>query len=174
MTDDSNPTRRRVLRTGAAALAAGVGIGSLGSVAAKSENGKQFGRVWANDVLWRTNVVRKLDERPDKEDVVYFVNDGTKASLPGGGDGTANANASPFVSESAPGDQDWNGGQWVHKAATLDDGVTLDKPLTSEAEVLAAEKAGKLTISDRRPYLDGTTTAFGPPRYFICPLNGRA
>ena len=175
MRDDYNPTRRRVLRTGAAALAAGVGIGSLGSVAARGndDNGKQFGRVWANDILWRTNVVRTLDEEPEPNDVIYFVNDGTRASLPGGG-GTANANASPFVSESAPGDRDWNGGQWVHKAATLDDGVTLSEPLTSAADVRAAEADGELTIADRRPYLDGTTTPFGPPRYFLCPLNGRA
>ncbi len=28
---------------------------------------KEFGRVYANDVLWRTNVVNVLDERPDPE-----------------------------------------------------------------------------------------------------------
>ena len=149
---DSDPTRRRVLRTGAAALAAGVGIGGLGSVAARGndDNGKQFGRVWANDTLWRTNVVRTLDEEPEPNDVIYFVNDGTRASLPGGG-GTANAGASPFVSESAPGDRDWNGGQWVHYSAQLADGVTLDEPLTSEADVMTAADEGLLEVSRGRP-----------------------
>ena len=170
MRDDYNPTRRRVLRTGAAALAAGVGIGSLGSVAARGndDNGKQFGRVWANGILWRTNVVRTLDEEPEPNDVIYFVNDGTRASLPGGG-GTANANASPFVSESAPGDRDWNGGQWVHYNVQLVDGVTLEEPLTSEAEVLAAAEAGTLPVSKGRPDIEGA-----PPNVFACPLNGRA
>jgi len=83
MNDDTS--RRRVLRTGAAALAAGTGLGAVGSATAsngENGNGKQFGRVWANGVLWRTNVVTVLDEEPDPGDVIYFVNDGTAASLP--------------------------------------------------------------------------------------------
>jgi hypothetical protein len=171
MTDEH--TRRRVLRTGAAAMAATAGLGTLGTVAANpgkgddKRQGKRFGRVWANDVLYRTNVVKTLDEKPEPNDVIYFVNDGTPASLPP--NGGVNGGGSPFVSESAPGDRDWNGGQWVHYSARLADDVTLDEPLTSAAEVLAAEADGKLTISSGRPDIDGA-----PPNFFICPLNGRA
>ncbi|MEF8857064.1 MAG: hypothetical protein V5A16_06540, partial [Haloplanus sp.] len=42
-------------------------------------NGTDFGRVYANDVLWRTNVVTVLDERPDPEDRIYFLHDGSGA-----------------------------------------------------------------------------------------------
>jgi hypothetical protein len=114
-------TRRRVLRTGAATLAATAGLGALGTAAAnpgkgdEKGNGRSFGRVWANDVLYRTNVVKTLDEKPDPNDVIYFVNDGTTASLPP--NGGVNAGSSPFVSESAPGDRDWNGGKWIHYSA---------------------------------------------------------
>lgn len=176
---DATHTRRRLLRTGATATLAAVGVtgtaaaGNRGGNKGDGNEGKGFGRVWANGTLFRTNVVRVLDEEPDPGDVIYFVNDGTTASLPGGG-GTANANSSPFVSESAPGDADWNGGQWIHVAATLADGVTLDEPLTSEADVAAAAEAGELTLSVGRPTLDGTDQQFGPPAFFVCPLNGRA
>jgi hypothetical protein len=166
-------TRRDVLRSGAALTVAGLGLGAVGTAAAnpgrgdKKGNGKQFGRVWANDVLWRTNVVKVLDEEPEPNDDIYFINDGTTASLPP--NGGVNAGGSPFVSESAPGDRDWNGGQWVHYSAQLADGVTLDEPLTSEADVLAAAEAGTLTISKGRPDIAGA-----PPNFFVCPLNGRA
>lgn len=168
MTDEHS--RRTVLRTGAALAVTSVGLGTLGTAAAsngRSENAKQFGRVWANGVLYRTNVVKVLDSEPSPGDVIYFVNDGTTASLPP--NGGVNGGGSPFVSESAPGDRDWNGGQWVHYSAQLADGVTLDEPLTSEAEVLAAEAAGDLTISKGRPAIEGA-----PPNFFICPLNGTA
>ena len=166
-------TRRRVLRTGAATLAATAGLGALGTAAANpgkgDENGqgRSFGRVWANDVLYRTNVVKTLDEEPEPSDVIYFINDGTTASLPP--NGGVNGGGSPFVSESAPGDRDWNGGQWVHYSAQLADDVTLKEPLTSEADVLAAAEDDKLKTSKGRPEIDGA-----PPNFFICPLNGRA
>lgn len=163
-------TRRNVLRAGAALTAATVGLGAAGSAAAsngRSENAKQFGRVWANGYLYRTNVVKVLDSEPVPGDVIYFVNDGTPQSLPP--NGGVNGGGSPFVSEAAPGDRDWNGGQWVHYSAQLADGVTLDEPLTSETEVLAAQAAGDLTISKGRPGITGA-----PPNFFICPLNGRA
>jgi len=163
-------SRRTVLRTGAALTATAVGLGTVGGAAASNgngENAKQFGRVWANGTLYRTNVVTVLDSEPDPGDVIYFVNDGTTASLPP--NGGVNGGGSPFVSESAPGDRDWNGGQWVHYSAQLKEGVTLEEPLTSEADVLQAEAAGKLTISKRRPAIEGA-----PPNFFVCPLNGQA
>ena len=168
MTDNSEHTRRAVLRAGAALGVAGLGLGTVGTVTANpgkgkgSDNGKQFGRVYANDVLWRTNVVKVLDSEPDPSDAIYFINDGS---------GPAQG-PSPFVSESAPGDRDWNGGKWVHYSAAVADEeafAALDLPLTSEAEVLAAEAAGALEITKGRPDFDGA-----PPDYFICPLNGRA
>jgi hypothetical protein len=110
---DERPTRRSILRTGAALGTANLTLGAAGAVAASpgrgDENRKSFGRVWANGVLWRTNVVKVLDEEPDPSDTSYFVNDGTTASLPP--NGGVNGEGSPFVSESAPGDRDWNGGQ---------------------------------------------------------------
>ena len=163
-------SRRAVLRTGAALAATGVGLGTLGTAAAsngRSENAKQFGRVWANGSLYRTNVVKVLDSEPVPGDVIYFVNDGTPQSLPP--NGGVNGGGSPFVSESAPGDQDWNGGQWVHYSVQLKPGVTLDEPLTSEAEVMKAAEDELLTISKGRPDITGA-----PPNFFICPLNGRA
>ncbi len=166
MTANHDPTRRRVLRSAAALGASGLGLAVIGSATAE-KGGKQFGRVWANGVLWRTNVVKVLDEEPDPNDDIYFINDGTTASLPP--NGGVNGGGSPFVSESAPGDEDYTGGQWVHYSAQLADGVTLEEPLTSEAEVLAAADAGKLTISKGRPDIEGA-----PPNFFICPLNGRA
>lgn len=166
MTEDSKHTRRTVLRTGAALGVAG--LGAAGTAAAnpgkgdENGNGRSFGAVYANDVLWRTNVVKVLDEEPDPSDTIYFINDGN---------GPAQG-PSPFVSESAPGDQDWNGGKWVHYSALVIDEeafAALDLPLTSEAEVLAAEAAGALAITKGRPDFEGA-----PPDYFICPLNGRA
>ena len=173
MNEDSEHTRRTVLRAGAALGVAGIGLGTVGTAAAnpgsgdEKGNGKSFGRVWANGELYRTNVVKVLGEKPEPNDVIYFVNDGTPASLPP--NGGVNGGGSPFVSESAPGDRDWNGGQWVHYSAQLAEGVTLDEPLTSEEAVLAAAAAGDLTVSQGRPAIDGA-----PPDYFICPLNGRA
>jgi hypothetical protein len=160
------PTRRTVLKTGSAALAALAG-GTAAAAAQGNGNGKEFGRVWANDVLWRTNVVKVLDDEPDPNDDIYFVNDGTAASLPP--NGGVNAGGSPFVSESAPGDRDYTGGQWVHYSAQLADGVTLSEPLTSETDVLDAADDGLLTVSKGRPDIGGA-----PPDYFVCPLNGRA
>ncbi|WP_204960058.1 hypothetical protein [Salinigranum salinum] len=161
-------TRRRVLRTGAAGLAATVGLGTLGTAAANrgrgDENRRGFGRVYANDVLWRTNVVKVLDERPDPEDKIYFLHDGS-------GPIVANSDASkeqlsPFVSESAPGDQDWNGGKWTHFSAKVTDidAFNEDAPITNDADVLDADY---IEVELGRP-------GFGPPDYFICPLNGRA
>jgi hypothetical protein len=159
-----------VLKTGVTLGAASVGLAVTGSATAnpgngdERGNGRSFVRVYANGVLWRTNVVRVLDERPEPEDRIYFLHDGD-------GPIVANADASddqlsPFVSESAPGDRDWNGGKWVHFSAEVTDieAFNDDAPLTNDADVLAADYV-EVTLG--RP-------GFGPPDYFICPLNGRA
>ena len=161
-------TRRRILQT---ATALGVtGIGVTGAAAAnpgkgnEKDNGKEFGRVYANDVLWRTNVVKVLDDRPDPEDKIYFLHDGSRPIV--ATQAASDAQASPFVSESAPGDRDWNGGKWTHFSAEVTDvdAFNSDAPLTNDGDVL------------NKSYIDVTLgrPGFGPPNYFICPLNGRA
>jgi hypothetical protein len=170
MTEREKSTRRQVLRTGAALGVAGVGLSVTGITAANpgegNENGegKQFGRVYANDVLWRTNVVNILDERPDPEDKIYFLHDGSGPIV--ANDDASDEQLSPFVSESAPGDRDWNGGQWTHFSAEVTDIAAFndDAPLTNDGDILDKD------------YIDVTLgrPGFGPPNYFICPLNGRA
>jgi hypothetical protein len=175
MTGESNRTRRTVLKTGLALGAMGVGLGA-GAAAANpgkgkgADNGRTFGRVYANGTLWRTHAVRVLDEAPHPQDLLYFLHyDGMPivASL---GDDVEQAAAA--VSESAPGDQDWNGGKWVTYSAEvtdLDDFVAA-APVDSADEILDADF---VTVTQGRATRDDGT-AFGPPAYFICPLNGRA
>jgi len=50
-------------------------------------------------------VVTVLDERPDPEDRIHFPHDGER-SIVARDDASADQ-ASPFVSESAPGDRNW-------------------------------------------------------------------
>lgn len=157
MNDEYTPTRRRALRTGVSLAAAGLGLTLSGSAAADPA----FGRVWANGVLWRTKVASVLDNRPDPEDKFYFLHDGSKPITK-----TVSAQGSPAVSESAPGDEDWNGGQWTTLSAEVTDVEMFeaDAPLTNEADIL------------EKSYIDVTLgrPGFGPPNYFVCPLNGQA
>jgi hypothetical protein len=163
-------TRRQVLRTGAALGVEGVGLTVTGTAVAnpgrgdETGNGKEFGRVYANDVLWRTNVVKVLDERPEPEDKIYFLHDGSQPIVDNSN--ASDEQTSPFVSESAPGDQDWNGGKWTHFSAEITDVAAFndDAPLTNDTDVLTK---GYITVTLGRP-------GFGPPNYFVCPLNGRA
>ncbi len=155
---------------GAALGVAGAGLSVTGTAVANTGNGdekgngKEFGRVYANDVLWRTNVVKVLDERPDPEDKIYFLHDGDKPIV--ARDDVSGDQESPFVSESAPGDPDWNGGKWTHFSAEVTDvdAFNDDAPLTNDEDVLEADY---IEVTLGRP-------GFGPPNYFICPLNGRA
>ena len=170
MSHNDDTTRRRFLRTGVAAGLAGVGLSATGSVAANPGNGnkkgqgKEFGRVYANGVLWRTNVVTTLDERPDPEDRIYFLHDGSRPIV--ANEDASGDQRSPFISESAPGDSDWNGGQWTHFSAEVTDvdAFNDDAPLTSDDDIL---NKGYIEVSLGRP-------DFGPPNFFVCPLNGRA
>lgn len=157
MNGDYTPTRRRALRTGVSLAAAGLGLSLSGSAAADPE----FGRVWANGVLWRTKVANALDDRPDPEDRFYFLHDGSKPITK-----VVSEQGSPAVSDSAPGDEDWNGGRWTTFAAEVTDveKFEADAPLTSETELL---EKNYIEISLGRP-------GFGPPNYFVCPLNGQA
>jgi hypothetical protein len=170
MQRDHTTTRRRVLRTGAALGAAGLGLSAVGTTGANAGKGDEkgegasFGRVYANGTLWRTKVATVLDDRPDPEDKIYFLHDGSGPIV--ANENASDAQASPFVSESAPGDRDWNGGQWTHVSAEVTDvdAFNDDAPLASASEVLGKD------------YIDVTLgrPGFGPPNYFVCPLNGRA
>jgi hypothetical protein len=167
---ERTPTRRRLLRAGAALGIAGIGSTAVGTATAnpgegdERGGGKTFGRVYANGVLWRTNVANVLGERPDPEDRIYFLHaDRTRIDR---NPAASDAQLSPFVSESAPGDRDWNGGQWTHFSAEVTDlkAFNADAPLTSASEVLEKDYV-EVTLG--RP-------GFGPPDFFVCPLNGRA
>jgi|APHM01.1.fsa_nt_gi hypothetical protein len=168
MTERKHVTRRRVLHRGA--IAGALGLGAVGTATAapgkgdERGSGKTFRRVYANDVLWRTNVVKVLDEAPDPADVIYFLHDGERPIV--ARDDVSAAQRSPFVSESAPGDQDWNGGQWIHVNAEVTDvdAFAADIPVASASDVLEADY---IETSPGRP-------GFSPPDFFICPLNGRA
>lgn len=170
MNGNDTSTRRDVIRGFAGLGLAGVGLAGIGTATAnpgkgdEKGNGKSFGRVYANDLLWRTNVVNVLDERPDPEDKIYFLHDGSKPIV--ANDGASDAQLSPFVSESAPGDRDWNGGKWTHFSAEVTDvaAFNADAPLSNEAGVLDKDY---IEVTLGRP-------GFGPPNFFICPLNGRA
>ncbi|MFC6955452.1 hypothetical protein [Halorubellus litoreus] len=159
-------TRRRVLQTIAALAATTAASTALANPGKGSErgNGRSVGRVYANDVLYRTNVVKVLDSEPSPSDAIYFLHDGEQPTVENMD--ADDAQLSPFVSESAPGDRDWNGGQWVHYSAEVTDvdAFNADAPLTRESDVLDADY---VDVTKGRPN-------FGPPNFFICPLNGRA
>jgi len=109
-------------------------------------------------------VVTVLDERPDPGERLYFVHDGEKPVVVR--DDVSDRQASPFVSESAPGDRDWNGGRWTHSPAEVTDveAFNEDAPLANAADVPDADH---IEVRLGRP-------GFGPPNFFVCPLNGRA
>lgn len=172
--DEPSSTRRQVLRTGGAALAAlTVGAGTATADKEDKLNPGDFGRVWADGTLFRTNVVRRLDERPDPDDPIYFLNDGEKpiaASVPDQG--------SPFVSVSSPGEQGWNGGQWSHFSATVTDVEAFRDAVEENGPFASSERVGdaqfiEVADSPGRPTRPNGEP-FGPPTFFICPLNGRA
>lgn len=163
MPEHTTFSRRAVLSGLAATGAAGVGLSTVDSVGADRVARDEFGRVWANGTLYRTNVVHVLGEQADPDDRIYFLHDGSKPIV---ARDEGMTQGSPFVSESAPGDKDWNGGQWTHVSAEVTDidAFASDAPLTTEEAVLEAEY---IETDLGRP-------GFGPPNYFICPLNGKA
>jgi hypothetical protein len=144
------PTRRHGPRAGAALLATGVTTTAPASPRKGdgTGNGKAFGRVEASGTLWRANVVTTLDGEPDPGDALDVLHDGS--GLVVGDREVGDREASPFVSESAPGDQDWNGGQWVHCSIEIIDIDVFNAvaPLAREADVL---RASPLEVTLGRP-----------------------
>jgi hypothetical protein len=149
--------RRDVLKRGGLLVGGlALGVGGTGTALAGKGNdgGTQFGRIWANDTLYATNVVKPLDSRPENEDRLYFVHDGSQG-------------LQPAVSESAPGDTDYNGGKWTHFGAKVTDLADYDEvaPLTSAEDLLAADFV-EVTLGPPFPE--------APPAFFLCPLTGVA
>lgn len=152
--------RRDVLKTGGLLVGGlALGVGGTGTALAGkgNDNGNQFGLIWANDVPYTTNVVKPLASRPKNEDKLYFIHDGSQG-------------LQPAVSETAPGDTDYNGGKWTHFNALVTDmdAYEANAPLTNDAAVLAAD-SDYLDVSLGRPDFEGA-----PPNYFLCPLTGVA
>ncbi|MFB6104201.1 MAG: hypothetical protein ABEJ57_03835 [Halobacteriaceae archaeon] len=162
-TMDDHSTRRYVLRTGAAVAGLVLGAGTPGKGDERG-NGREFGRVYGNDSRWRTLVVRPFEARADPDDALYFLHDGTAPIV--ANDAASADQLSPFVAGATAGDRDLTGGHWTTYSAEVTDvdAFNADAPLTSEAAVLAADY---ITVTLGTP-------GFGPPNFFLCPLNGRA
>lgn len=163
---NENTTRRRLIRSTVAVGAASLGLGTAAANPGYGDgrgDGRAFGHVYANGDLWRTLVVRQLDAEPDPADALYLLHDGSKPVV---ARDEVTGQASPFVSGAAPGDRGWNGGKWVTHSAEVTDleAFVADTPLTSESDVLNADY---VEVTKGRP-------GFGPPSFFVCPLNGRA
>lgn len=172
--NDTTGTRRAVLQASGAALAAlTLGVGTAAAGKDDKLNPGDFGRVWADGTLFRTNVVRRLDERPDPDDTIYFLNDGAAPIV-----ASVGAQVSPFVSVPSPGEREYNGGKWSHVSATVTDveafraAVETDGPFAASERVEAADFIEVADAPGRPVGPDGEP--FGPPTYFICPLNGKA
>jgi hypothetical protein len=87
-----------------------------------------FGQLYYNGTVVRT-VVPPAAAPQTGTDNLYVIMDGTAGQLP--------------VAAVAPGDRGYRGGKWAFHAVTWNTSPYL---LTSEAEVLAAESAGDVTI----------------------------
>jgi hypothetical protein len=166
MTDEHS--RRTVLRTGAALVTTGVGLGTLGSAAARGNEDKlnpgDFGRVWAN-------VVRRLDEQARRDDIIYFLHDGNAPIV-----GQVTAQRSPFVSVPSPGEREWNGGKWTHYSAEVTNVDAFEQAVDAKGPFSRSEHVDDvdyIEVTKGRPENDAGNL-FGPPAFFICPLNGRA
>jgi hypothetical protein len=159
-------TRRWLLRTGAAASAAVLGAGTAAASEGKGENAKAFGKVWADGTLFRT-----LDGRPDPDDPIYFLNDGNAPVT-----ASVRKQGSPFVSVSSPGEQGWNGGQWTHISAEVTDVEAFEEAVKEDGPFASSERLEDTDFIETtlgRPTND-SGEPFGPPAFFICPLNGKA
>ncbi|MFC1765811.1 hypothetical protein ACFL6U_27510 [Planctomycetota bacterium] len=111
--------------------------------------------IWCDDELFGVTVTPQDVPEKGPFDVIYAFGD---SGLIG----------QRSISDSKPGDADYNGGRWEVTPVTFtaagllaydmnDDGV-IDAELTSDGEIAAAVVMGYLTIGD-------------PVRHFVCPLH---
>lgn len=169
MSEDSNSdtTRRRVLKTGAAGLIVG-SIGGIGTVAADGHKPDFSPRIWGNGEQWGTKVTGEIRHpNPNSLDKFFVITNPETGQLP---DGTLP------VSESAPGEPGYNGGRWwTHVAAWTEAGIsahgpeppllTRYGPVSDPESILYHEDLGHIDITEGSPGGSGT-----PPDYFRCPL----
>jgi hypothetical protein len=105
---------------------------------AKSQLGPPGGTIYAHDTAYRT-VATPTDLPPQgKFDTIYVLGDGLAA-----------------VSESAPGDREYNGGRWEVRFVTFESIAPMQ--FTNAEDILAAAQRGEVTIGD-------------VARRFVCPL----
>lgn len=128
----------RAIRSIASGLT-GVALGGLLFAAvAHAQAGPPGGTIYAHDETYRT--VGTPTDLPDRGmfDTIYVLGDGLAA-----------------VSESAPGDQDYNGGRWEARPIEW---LTIDPiQFTNAEDIRAAADAGEIAIGD-------------VVRRFVCPL----
>ena len=101
-----------------------------------------FGNLYYNDEIVRTVVPPAAMPFQGRDNLYPFPDDAAEGQLP--------------IAAVAPGNRDYHGGQW---AVNLVDWNVEPYLLTSEADVLAAEAAGDISIT-RMPDLD-----------FKCPIQ---
>lgn len=169
MRKQNNTSRRSFLRRGALsalALTMGVGASATSAAARSSRSEGDFGRIWVRGEQWRTHVIdsRKPEFEPH-DPLVSILGYGTDGTL-----GSIQSSTSP----GAPGDKDYNGGQW-HRYGV----IVLDKeaykevaPFTSTEEAKEFVETGGAKLVD--PEYLYESDKFSSPVYFNCPLTGKA
>ena len=164
MRKQTDNSRRSFLRRGALsalALTIGLGASTTSAAARSSRSGGDFGRIWVRGELWRTLVIdnRKPEFEPHDELVSILGEDLVPLQ----------ASTSPV----APGDRDYNGGQW-HRYAVI---VKDEEAYNTVAPITSPEEAKEFAMTDVAKLVDPAyleAEGFTSPIYFNCPLNGKA
>ena len=126
--------KRSVILSLAVLVLAGMGVSSV----AFAQVGPPGGTIYAHDETYRT-VATPTDLPPHGHfDTIYVLGPGLAA-----------------VSESAPGDRDYNGGRW--EARPIEWVMIEPMQFTNAEDVVAAADAGEIVIGD-------------VVRRFVCPL----
>lgn len=166
---NNRPTisRRQALRTGAALSGTVLlGVSATGSAGAQKGKPDFSPQLWGDGEQWGTKVTG-LIKNPNENslDKLFVITNPITNELP---DGTLP------VSESTPGNPDYNGGRWwTHEAAWTQAGIdahlspppllTRYGPADDPESILFHEALGHIDITEGSP-------AGGPPDYFRCPL----
>ena len=111
--------------------------------------------IWCDDELYGVTVTPQDVPNKGPFDVIYVFGDSGLAGQ-------------RSISDSKPGDTDYNGGRWEVTPVTftaaglgaydMDNDGKIDVELSSDGEIAAAVVMGYLTVGD-------------PVRYFVCPLH---
>jgi hypothetical protein len=163
----STISRRQAIRTGAAISGAVlVGVSTTGSAVAQKGKPDFSPRIWGDGEQWGTKVTG-LIKHPNENslDKFFVITNPITSELP---EGTLP------VSDSTPGNPDYNGGRWwTHEAAWTQEGIdfhgspppllTRYGPADDPESILFHEDLGHIEITEGSP-------SDGPPDYFRCPL----